>query len=273
MENEKPIGIFDSGLGGLSVARAIRDILPDEDIVYVADSEYSPYGSKTKDEVAERSKAIADFLISQNCKLIVVACNTATVNSISILRSRSSIPFVGVEPGIKPAAAQSVSGVVGVLATEQTLCSDSYQELKARYSQTVRIEERACPDFVSIVEELDHESEAAVAKAEQYIRPLLEAGCDQLVLGCTHFSFLKPAINKVVGNKAVVIDTAIAVGREVQRRLNHPGLSRGSNAGSNVQFWTSGEIENTTNSIQNLWGHEVDGVHKVVSLSGTALSK
>jgi len=164
---------------------------------------------------------------------------------------------------------QSVSGVIGVLATEQTLASASYQKLKTGYSSKVRIEERACPDFVSIVEALDHESEAAVAKAEQYIRPLLEAGCDQL----THFSFLKPVINKVVVNKAVVIDTAIAVAREVQRRLNHLGLSKSSKAGSNVQFWTSGEIENTTTSIQNLWGHEVDGVHKVVSLSGTALSK
>ena len=263
MENQKPIGIFDSGLGGLSIARSIRDILPDEDIVYFADSKYSPYGSKSKDEVVERSVGIADFLTSQNCKLIVVACNTATVNSISTLRSGSSIPFVGVEPGIKPAAMQSVSGVIGVLATEQTLASASYQKLKTGYSSKVRIEERACPDFVSLVEGLDHESEAAVAKAEQYIRPLLEAGCDQLILGCTHFSFLKPVINKVVVNKAVVIDTAIAVAREVQRRLNHLGLSKSSKAGSNVQFWTSGEIENSISSIQNLWGHEVDGVHKV----------
>ena len=272
MENQKPIGIFDSGLGGLSIARSIRDILPDEDIVYFADSKYSPYGSKSKDEVVERSVGIADFLTSQNCKLIVVACNTATVNSISTLRSGSSIPFVGVEPGIKPAAMQSVSGVIGVLATEQTLASASYQKLKTGYSSKVRIEERACPDFVSLVEGLDHESEIATLKAEQYIRPLLEAGCDQIILGCTHYSFLRPAIDKIVEKRAVVIDTAIAVGNEVQRRLNHLGLSRGGNAESNVEFWTSSELENISASIRKLWGHEINGVNKA-ALGGISLSR
>lgn len=261
-ENQKPIGIFDSGLGGLSIARSIRDILPAEDIVYFADLKHSPYGCKSKEQVVERSECIADFLIKQNCKLVVVACNTATVNSIGILRSRWSIPFVGVEPGIKPAAFQSVNGVIGVLATEQTLRSTSYQKLKASYSDKVRIEERACPDFVSIVEGLDHENEVATVKAEQYIRPLLEAGCDQIILGCTHFSFLKPAINEVVGKNAVVIDTAIAVGSEVQRRLNHLGIRKDFECSGAVEFRTSGDLENISASICKLWGQEVSSVYQ-----------
>ena len=261
-ENQRPIGIFDSGLGGLSIARSIRDILPAEDIVYFADLKHSPYGCKSKEQVINRSECIADFLIKQNCKLVVVACNTATVNSIGILRSRCSIPFVGVEPGIKPAAFQSVNGVIGVLATEQTLRSTSYQKLKASYSDKVIIEERACPDFVSIVEGLDHENEVAIVKAEQYIRPLLEAGCDQIILGCTHFSFLKPAINEVVGKNAVVIDTAIAVGNEVQRRLNRLGIRKDFECSGSVEFRTNGDLENSSASICKLWGQEVSSVYQ-----------
>ena len=159
-----------------------------------------------------------------------------------------------------------------MLATEQTLASASYQKLKTGYSSKVRIEERACPDFVSLVEGLDHESEIATLKAEQYIRPLLEAGCDQIILGCTHYSFLRPAIDKIVEKRAVVIDTAIAVGNEVQRRLNHLGLSKGGNAESNVEFWTSSELENISASIRTLWGHEISGVNKA-ALGGISLSR
>lgn len=257
MDKQKPIGIFDSGLGGLSIAHAVKSILPEEDVVYVADIEYSPYGCKSKQVIADRSERILKFLIEQGCKLIVVACNTATVNSIGLLRSQCSIPIVGVEPGVKPAAMQSETGVIGVLATEQTLKSDSFRQLKACYTSKVRIEERACPDFVSIVESLEHEEQAATVTAERYIRPLLDEGCDKIILGCTHFSFLKPAISKVVEDKADIIDTAEAVAKEVQRRLNHSNLRNENDTQGSIKFWTTGTSENTAVSVGKLWQKEV----------------
>jgi len=256
-KKRKPIGIFDSGLGGLSIAQAVRNILPNEDVVYLADIEYSPYGPKSKTTIAERSERILNFLIEQGCKLIVVACNTATVNSISQLRAACTIPIVGVEPGVKPAALHSESGVIGVLATEQTLKSDSFQRLKASYGNDVRIEERACPDFVTIVESLEHEEQTAAIAAEHYIRPLLDEGCDKIILGCTHFSFLTPAIKQVVEGKADVIDTADAVGKEVQRRLSYHELCSDNNTSGGTTFWTTGDITHTSKSISKLWRQEV----------------
>jgi glutamate racemase len=257
MDKKKPIGVFDSGLGGLSICRAIQNILPEEQLMYFADLEFSPYGNKSIKMISERSEFIVKFLIDQGCKLIVIACNTATVNSISILRSKYSIPIIGVEPGIKPATLVSKNGVIGVLATEQTIKSDLFQQLKARYSNTVRIETKACPNFVDLVENLEHESEVAIEAAEHYVRPLLLAGCDQIILGCTHFSFLMPAIAKVVGNKADIIDTAVPVAMEVKRKLTHFNIRSDGNDNDNVTFWTSGCSIKTTESMHQLWGQGV----------------
>lgn len=257
MNQQKPIGIFDSGLGGLSIFRSINNILPKENLMYFADLEFSPYGTKSKKSIEERSEYIVNFLIKQNCKLIVVACNTATVNSISMLRSKYNIPIIGIEPAIKPAALESKSGIIGVIATEQTLNSDSFQQLTARYSNAVKIETKACPDFVNLVENLEHESEAATKTAERYIQPLLSAGCDQIVLGCTHFSFLSPAISKAVGNKADIIDTALPVAMEVKRKLHHFNILNNHNAIGDTKFWTSGYSNKTASSISRLWGQEI----------------
>jgi glutamate racemase len=258
MNKRKPIGIFDSGLGGLSSGHAIKAISPEEVIVYYADLGYSPYGPKSKQVIAERSERIVQFLIEQDCKLIVVACNTATVTSIEALRAQFSIPIVGVEPGIKPAAMQSLQGVIGVLATEQTLNSDSFQLLKSKYTTHVRIEQIACPDFVSIVEKLEHEGDSAVLSAEKYIKPLLAAGCDQIVLGCTHFSFLKPVITKIVGQQVNIIDTAEAVAKQVQRKLDELDLRTEASTEGKTLFWTSGDSVATSTSISVLWGQEVN---------------
>jgi len=257
MEKHNPVGIFDSGLGGVSIGHAIKKLLPNENLVYFADQKYSPYGPKSKDEIAKRSRHIVDYLTSQSCKLIVVACNTATVNSIAELRSGCSIPLVGVEPGVKPAAIRSKNGVIGVLATEQSLKSDSYRQLKAIYSDDVRIEEKACPDFVALVEELQHEGEAAVMAAERYVRPLLAVGCDQIVLGCTHFSFLKSAINKVIGNEAEIIDTADPVAKEVRRRLEQLDLLNSDSSKGNIMCWTNGDSHSASRSIGRLWEQQV----------------
>jgi len=263
MKIQKPIGVFDSGVGGLSVCHAIRRALPSEDLMYVADIEFSPYGNKSRELLQERAEYIVSFLVSQGCKAIVVACNTATVNSVSSLRSKYSLPFIGVEPGIKPAASMSKTGVIGVLATEQTLKSDSFKALKRRHSDNVRVETIACPEFVSLVESLKHNTEQAVEVAGQYIQPLLSEGCDQIILGCTHFSFLRKTIEMIVQGKANIIDTATPVASELNRRLqaldnlNKPELI------GRTDFWTCGEPEKVERAMSALWGEQIS-VSKLV---------
>lgn len=260
MNNRQAIGVFDSGMGGLSIARAIEKILPEEDLVYFADLEYSPYGPKSKEIIIERSERILDFLIEQNCKLIVVACNTATVNSIEILRSKYSIPIVGVEPGIKPAVMKTESGVIGVLATEQTLKSGSFNRLKSSYSENAQIEVMPCPDFVTLVETLQYESDSAKEVTERYIQPLLDKGCDQIILGCTHFSFLKDIINDVIGNQAEIVDTAEAVAMQVSNKLNQLNICSNSVGENTIKFWTSG-AEDSSKAVSNLWGKQLSVFH------------
>jgi glutamate racemase len=258
MGSQQPIGIFDSGVGGLSVCHAIKQLLPEEDLVYFADLDFSPYGVKSQDIIQERAEYIVSFLIKQGCKAIVVACNTATLNSISHLRSTFSIPIIGVEPGVKPAALQSQTGIIGVLATEQTLTSDSFQTLKSKYSTKVTIQTVACPKFVSLVESLNHNTVLAVEVAEQYIRPLLLEGCDQIILGCTHFSFLKSAIDKVVERKANIIDTAMPIAIELNRRLDELTLKNQRNMPSKAEFWTSAEPAKVTHTMSILWGKQIN---------------
>jgi len=257
MERQKPIGIFDSGVGGLSIARAIKRLLPDENLVYFADVAFSPYGNKPSKVIKQRSEDIANFLISQDCKIIVIACNTATVNSINDMRLKISIPIVGIEPAIKPATLLSKTGVIGVLATQQTLNSESFQQLKAKYDDKVNIATQACPKFVSLVESLDHHHDQASEVAEQYIRPLLSQGCDQIVLGCSHFSFLSTTIKNIVGDDVNIIDTAAPVAAEVKRRLRNLNLENTDNINGLAKFWTSGALENTKHSISELWQQDV----------------
>lgn len=257
MDRKRPIGIFDSGVGGLSVGLAIRKLLPEENIVYFADLGFSPYGDKSQATLTARSGYICDFLAKQGCKAIVVACNTATVCTINNLRSMLSIPIVGVEPGIKPAVLQSKTGVIGVLATEQTLRSNSFQALKAKYSSRVSIETVACPKFVSLVENLNHETDQAEDVANHYLSPLLSSGCDQIVLGCTHFSFLRGALEKVITGKANLIDTAVPVAKQLRRRLYELDHQNKENEAPNTEFWTSGDPGKPRETMSNLWGGDI----------------
>lgn len=258
MQRQKPIGIFDSGVGGLSIVSAIKHLIPDENLIYFADTEFSPYGNKSKEIINQRSEDIINFLINQGCKMVVMACNTATVNSISNLRSKFSIPIVGVEPAIKPAALNSKTGIIGILATEQTLESESFNLLKSKYSKQVNIETKACPKFVSLVEDLNHNNEQAIQITEQYIQPLLSKGCDQIVLGCTHFSFLSVVIKSVVGDKATIIDTAVPVAMEVKRRLQRHDMDKSESVIGTVEFWTSGDSSKVIKSISKLWEKDVE---------------
>ncbi|WP_290702791.1 glutamate racemase [Amphritea sp.] len=254
---ERPIGIFDSGVGGISIARAIRAELPSENLIYVADQAFSPYGSQSQDVIEDRAETVSQFLSNQNCKAIVVACNTATVNSIEILRSKFKIPVIGVEPGIKPAVMQSKAGIIGVLATEQTLNSRSFQQLQARFSDQAKIVVQACPRFVELVEEGDLNSPETFKVVERYVMPLLDKGADQIVLGCTHYPFLKPVIEYVLQDRADIIDTALPVAAQVKRKLSELNLLNPQDDPGSFNVWSSNTSDNISGSVSLLLGHEV----------------
>jgi glutamate racemase len=222
--SDAPVGIFDSGLGGLSVLRAVRAQLPAERLIYVADSRYAPYGERDDDFIADRTLAIGEWLVSQGAKALVVACNTATAQSIALVRERMSIPLVGVEPGIKPAALGSRTRIAGVLATQSTLRSARFQALLERHAAGCRVLCQPGHGLVQAVERGDVGSPELLALLRGYLQPMLDAGADTLVLGCTHYPFLDAAIRSIVGDRMTLIDTGVAVARQLQRVLDERAL-------------------------------------------------
>ncbi|SIT47150.1 Glutamate racemase [Paraburkholderia ribeironis] len=219
-----PVGIFDSGLGGLSVLRAVRAELPDEAILYVADSLYAPYGERDDDFIADRTLAIGEWLVKEGAKALVVACNTATAQSIALVREKLPIPLVGVEPGVKPAALQSKTRVAGVLATQVTLRSARFQGLLERYAADCQFLCQPGHGLVQAVERCDVGSAELRALLRDYLEPMLDAGADTLVLGCTHYPFLDAAIRDIVGDRLALIDTSVAIARQLGRVLDQHGL-------------------------------------------------
>jgi glutamate racemase len=235
-----PVGIFDSGVGGLSVFQEIRRELPHEDLLYVADSGHAPYGDKPVDEINQRADAIVGFLVAQGAKAVVVACNTATGVSVDGLRKRWTIPLVGIEPAIKPAVATTTSGVVGVLATSQTIASARFRRLVDTFGGGVTVLAQACPGLAERVEAGDLSGPATRAIVEQYVRPILDKGADTLVLGCTHYPFVTAIIETVAGPGVTIINPSAAVARELRRRLEQAGLTTTTAGPGRTQFWTSG---------------------------------
>lgn len=243
-----PIGVFDSGVGGLSVLRHIRAQLPNENLMYFADSGFAPYGDKPESVVAERSLAVAAFLIAQGAKAIVVACNTATVAAIKLMRETwPNMPIVGVEPGLKPAAAASRNGTVGVMATEVTLAGAKFLLLRDQTSAASQANFllQGCPGLVDQIELGDLESKATTAMLERYVLPLLDRGADTLVLGCTHYPFVRAGIEAIIargaGREVVLIDTGDAVARQLARLLASAGCANpgGSKAARMDAFTTA----------------------------------
>jgi glutamate racemase len=224
LDKHAPVGIFDSGLGGLSVLRAVRSALPDERLIYVADSLYAPYGERDDDFIADRTLAIGEWLVSRGVKALVVACNTATAQSIALARERLPIPVVGVEPGIKPAALLSQSRVVGVLATAVTLRSARFQALIDRHAGDCRFMLQPGHGLVQAVERCDTQSPEVIALLAAYLQPMLDARADTLVLGCTHYPFLDQAIRSIVGDRVALIDTSVAIARQLERQLDQYDL-------------------------------------------------
>lgn len=257
LRTNAPIGVFDSGVGGLSVLRAIRAELPLEDLLYVADSGYAPYGDRDADFIADRATTITELLLDAGVKAIVVACNTATVVAIEKLRAWCPVPVVAMEPAIKPAAQTTQSGVVGVLATSRTLASPSVARLCAAYGKDIEILLQPCPGLVEQVEKAQLHSEATRELLVRYLSPLLRAGADTIVLGCTHYPFLAPLIREIVGPDVAIIDPATAVAKELARRLNGNLMSISGERAAEVSFFSSTAIKEASLIISALWGKRV----------------
>jgi glutamate racemase len=263
-----PIGVFDSGVGGMSVLREIRRALPHEALLYVADSGHAPYGEKPAAVIQQRAETLIGFFLSQGVKAVVVACNTVTGLSIAHLRERfqtAGLPIVAIEPAVKPAAQQTRSGVVGVLATRMTVQSPGLARLVAAHGQGATLLLQACPGWVERVEQgqlSGPDTEAAVAA---FVQPLLAQGADTLVLGCTHYPFLLDTLRRVAGPGVQIIDPAAAVARELVRRLNDAGLLAPSmpgqeNAPATTHFWTSGNVAQAQRVMDTLWDGPVGTV-------------
>jgi glutamate racemase len=247
------IGVFDSGVGGLSVLRAIRAALPEEDLVYVSDSGHAPYGDQTEEHITQRTLTVGNWLAEQGVKAITIACNTATVVAARTLREQTHLPVVAIEPAIKPAVALTRSGVVGVLATRQTVQSDSVARLCQEHGAGKHILLQACPGWVELVEQADVHSAQTEALVRQFVEPLRAQGADTLVLGCTHYPFLSDVIARVAGEGVQLIDPAQAVARELVRRLGEQRRPSGAHTGQTL-FFTTGDVTQTQHAVTHLWG-------------------
>ena len=253
-----PIGVMDSGVGGLSVLREIQRQLPAESLLYVADSAHLPYGDKTPAFVRQRVNAIAESLIDLGAKALVVACNTATAAAVESLRERFAVPVIGMEPGVKPAVLGSKLGVVGILATEGMVQSNRMRELVQRFAKAVEVVIQPCPGLVEQVERHALRTPETSRLLQGYLAPILERGADTLVLGCTHYPFLQPLIEQLVGPSVTVINTGAAVARQLKHRLDESGLANSAEGSAHVRFYSSGNGEAQRTLISRLWGEEVE---------------
>ena len=251
-----PVGVFDSGLGGLSVLRQIRTRLPAEELLYVADSAYVPYGNRSPETIRERARAMTEFLVSHGAKAVVVACNTATAAAVADLREHWSVPIIGMEPAIKPAVRRTRSGVVGVLATEGTLASARFAALLEQYAGAVRVVTQPCPGRVAAVEAGELDGPDVRALLQRYLAPLEHAGADTLILGCTHYPFLQDLIRDLVGEDVAVVETGEAVARQLRRRLDAAGLLAPDGPVAGETFWTTGDPAVGAPALARLWSRQ-----------------
>jgi glutamate racemase len=254
IQSRAPIGVFDSGVGGISVLQHIQALLPHEQLIYVADSQYAPYGNKTPDEITQRCFALADFLIKKNVKALVVACNTATAAAIDKMREHFTLPIIGMEPAVKPAAAASKNGIVGVLATTGTLKSAQFAALLESYGRNVKVVTQACVGLVECVERGELNAEHTKKLIQQYCAPLLAEGADTIVLGCTHYPFVRSLIKNVVGDKITLIDTGAAVAKQLKHQLDESQLLGDENQQGSVEFFTNSRTDHAKSVIEMLWG-------------------
>ena len=264
-DRSAPVGVMDSGVGGLSVLADIHRLLPAESLLYVADCGHVPYGEKSPDYIRERCRRIAAFFQARGAKAMVLACNTATVAAVADLRQRyPEWPLVGMEPAVKPAAAATRSGVVGVLATTGTLQSAKFAALLDRFASDVRVVTQPCPGLVELIERGDLSSPPLRVLLEGYVQPLLVAGCDTLILGCTHYPFLRPLLAQMVPEDVAIIDTGAAVARQLQRLLQGRNLLAEGPA-RDAEFFSSAEPHRLREVLPALWDAPVA---QVMAFSG-----
>ena len=252
-DNDAPVAVFDSGVGGLSVLGEISRLLPNESLLYVGDCGHIPYGEKTPEFIRQRCVAISEFFREKGAKALVLACNTATVAGVADLRERyPDWPIVGMEPAVKPAAAATQSGVVGVLATTGTLQSAKFAALLDRFAADVQVITQPCPGLVELIETGDLVSPEIRQLLHSYVQPLLAAGCDTIILGCTHYPFLKSLLREMIPASITLIDTGAAVARQLQRLLSQRDLLASGHP-QPAQFWTSGDPDYFRNILPLLW--------------------
>jgi glutamate racemase len=248
-----PIGVFDSGAGGLSVLRQIHVLLPHESLLYAADTAHIPYGDKTPAYVRGRVNEVAGRLVELGAKALVVACNTATAAAVESLRQRFAMPVVGMEPGVKPAVECSRSGVVGILATEGMVRSNRMADLVQRFARDREVIIQPCPGLVEQVERHALHTPETVRLLQGYLAPIIARGADTLVLGCTHYPFLLPAITQLLGPAVSVIDTAPAIARQLQSQLQRHALLNHEGAPGGVRFFSTGDTQAQAELFSRLW--------------------
>jgi glutamate racemase len=235
--NVFPIGVFDSGVGGTSIWKEITALLPNENTIYLSDSKNAPYGEKSKQTIIDLSIKNTEFLLQQNCKLIVVACNTATTNAIKILRDMYSVPFIGIEPAIKPAALKTKTNTIGILATKGTLNSELFEKTANTINKQIVIKEKIGKGLVELIEEGKIESKEITALLSSYILPMIDDKIDCLVLGCTHYPYLVPKIREIVGEKMQIIDSGEAVAKQTKAILEKHQLLNFNTKKGEHQFY------------------------------------
>ena len=235
-----PIGIFDSGIGGTSIWKEIHKLLPNEETIYLADSKNAPYGPKGKEKITELSVKNTELLLEKGCKLIVVACNTATTNAIKYLRDTYDVPFIGIEPAIKPAALQTKSNAIGILATKGTLSSELFHKTSDLYTNGIKVIEQVGEGLVPLIENGHIESPEMETLLQKYLQPMLEADIDYLVLGCSHYPYLIPKLKTLLPQHVKIIDSGIAVARQTKAILMQHGLLNTTNKLETCTFYTNG---------------------------------
>ena len=240
---ESPIGIFDSGIGGTSIFKEIRTLLPYEHSIYLADSANAPYGIKSREAIIALSVKNTEFLLERDCKLIVVACNTATTNAIKTLRERYDVPFIGIEPAIKPAALNTATKAVGILATKGTLSSELFHQTTDLYSKDIAVIEQEGQGIVELIEAGKTNSTAMQALLKQYLKPMIAANIDYLVLGCTHYPYLIPMLSQMLPSHVKIIDSGQAVAKQTKAVLEQRQLLNIHKETPEQLFYSNGNVE------------------------------
>jgi glutamate racemase len=242
MRKTGPIGIFDSGIGGTSIWKEIHALLPWEDTLYLADSKYAPYGTRPISEIVALSRKNTEFLIQAGCKIIVVACNTATTNAIKVLRENYDIPIIGIEPAIKPAALQTLNKTIGILATRGTLSSDLFNKTSEAFTKDINVIEVVGEGLVALIEQGSIDSEEIIASLTTYMQPMINAHIDYLVLGCTHYPYLIPILKKLLPENVTIIDSGAAVARQTKAIMSTHHLLEKKPRTPVLRFYSNAEI-------------------------------